>query len=154
MPAGAAERAPGAQRGLAVEQASHGQVAADGGAPGIHRRGHRLIVLDGGKGARRTRQQAAHRRDAQALERGDREVAVEVVAVSRVDVPAQPQTRVGDQRARRRGPFGQPLHDRRCIARLDQLLEPERAGIVALAAQRQPGLDHEVVVVAGDDHQL
>ena len=150
----AAQRSPGAQRRLAVEQAADGQVAADGGAPRVDRRGHRLVVLDGGEAARGPREKAAHRADREALEGGNREVAIEVVAVGRIHVGPQPQAGIGDTRARRGSPLGKPLRDRRGGARLDQLLQGERAGVLALATHRKPGLDHEMVVVAGDDHEL
>jgi hypothetical protein len=55
---------------------------------------------------------------------------------------------------RRGSPLGKPLRDRRSGARLDQLLETERVRVLALATHRKPGLDHEMVMVAGDDHEL
>ena len=76
------------------------------------------------RSARANAQQALDRGDTEALERGDGEVAVEVVPVGRVDIVAQPDPRIGNLN---RGP-GELANQRRQRRRLglDALLEPER----------------------------
>ena len=103
------------------------------------------------RSARANAQQALDRGDTEALERGDGEVAVEVVAVGRVDIVAQPDPRIGDL-DRGAGELANQRRQRRRLG-LDALLEPER-WLALEQASLEPGLDEMMVVVAGDDDQL
>ena len=69
-------------------------------------------------------EQALDRGDTEALERGNGEVAVEIVAVGRVDIVAQPDPRIGDL-DRGAGELANQRRQRRRFG-LDALLEPER----------------------------
>jgi hypothetical protein len=119
----------------------------------VERREHRLVVLR----RRRVGDRADHpreRADREPLERRDDDVRVEVVAVRRVDVVAQPQARVGDLDGRRAQPGRQPLGDPGGAAGRDALVEPERGGRVAALAPIQPAGGDRVVVVAGREDDL
>ena len=85
------------------------------------------------------------RRDREALEGRDGEVAVEVVAVSRVDAGAKPRARIGE--LDRRSPHSRDqLGDRPRLHR-DPLLQPERPRSLEATAL-EPVVEQMVVVVS------
>src|SRR5205085_7436111 len=82
----AAERVPRLDGGGAVEDVAGACALRDRLAPGVERRGHGLVVVRCGELAGGAAGQASHDAYAQPLERWQREVAVEIVAMRRVDV--------------------------------------------------------------------
>ena len=91
------------------------------------------------------------RRHSQPLDRRHGQVAVEVVAVDRVDVLADPEPRVGEAHRRRAGVRGERLERQRPPARRSARA---RAAAPLERAPLEPRLDQVMVVVAGDDDQL
>jgi uncharacterized RDD family membrane protein YckC len=78
-------------------------------------------------------------------------VPVKVVAVSGIDVVAQPEPGIGEPHPGGRGVSGNDLE--RASLRLADLLEPERR-LAGERAPLQPCLDQVVVVVSGHDYDL
>jgi hypothetical protein len=146
----AAQRAPGADGRAPVERVAGGGLAGDGVDPGEDWFGDGLVVFGAREGARGAAHDTAHRADPEAFERGDREVAVEVVPVGGVDVGAHPQAGVGGGEAGRGGPGSELREHWGRVVRREALLDAERKWGGLLAATRQPRLDERVIVVAGE----
>ena len=89
------------------------------------------------------------RGDREALEGRDGEVAVEVVAVSRVDAGAKPRARIGE--LDRRSPHSRDQLGQRPRLHGDPLLQPERLRSLEAAAL-EPVVEQVVVVVSRHHH--
>src|SRR6202035_672330 len=107
-----AEGAPGGDRGDPVEGVARAHIPRDGVPPGEDRGADGLVVADAGEALSRPSEHPAHDTHAEPLERGHRQMAVEIVAVAGVDVGPHPQPRVGDPGTRRGSPFGDPRQRR------------------------------------------
>lgn len=103
-----AQGAPGADGDLSVAQVVAGAELGSGGYPGEQRAHHRLVVLRSAQAIRRGPEHPGHGADRQPLDRGNGQVAVEVVPMRRIDIATHPQTRIGAGDPRRGGPFGEP----------------------------------------------
>jgi hypothetical protein len=93
-------------------------------------------------------QRALDQRDPDPLERGDRQVPVQVVAVGGVDVVAEPDPRVGDPERHAVQGFGEGRAGPRA-----------QVGVLGQAEARlrpllEPAADETVIVIAGDEHNL
>ena len=108
--AGADRRVVGALRELVQER--------------VDRRERRLVVVGPRAVLRQPHDPARHRAGGEPLERRHRRVQVDVVAVDRVDVVAQPDARVGEPQPRRARELGEPLRERPGLRRA----RPARTG--------------------------
>ncbi len=155
-PAAAAERPPGGDRGHPVQRRAGVGVAGHGIAPGEHRRPHRLVVIGPARSPPAgLPQQPAHEAHAEALERRDRQVAVEIVAVRRIDVRSHPQPRIGDAAAwPGRTQSAMRAKAGRRLGGLDQLLDLQRGRLDLRSPRRQPRFHQGMVVVAHGHHHL
>ena len=120
----------------------------------VDRRERRLVVVGPRALLRQPHDPARHRAGGEPLERRHRRVQVDVVAVQRVDVVAQPDAGVGEPQPRGRGELGEPLRERARLGRVDRLGQAEEAGALGLQPRVDPAGDEPVVVVAGEHQQL
>ena len=148
-------RDPGARRGA--------RPGADRGVGGALRelvqervegRERRLVVVGPRPRLGQPHDPAGHRPGGEPLERRRRRVQVEVVAVDRVDVVAEPHARVGDPQPGGRGELGEPDRQRAGGDRVDRLGEAEEAGRLGLQPRVDPAGDEPVVVVPRQHEDL
>ena len=141
-------RSPSADGARPPRASERGRALGQPAVEGVYRPEDRLVV--GGRGAVWPRpRQPAHRRRRDRLEPRHGQVEVEVVAVGRVDVRAQPHpgyakvtSQSGIQAAIRPAAPSSPIHGPLRLGGQPLAVEPESA---------QPGLRERVVVVPGHE---